>query len=441
MDTKVFQTHKSKLLYEQAKKSLVGGVASKMHKSELEEYPIYIDHGEGSHIFDVDGNEYIDYWNGYGPTILGFTPPTVMQAVIDQVQKGPQFAAPFESLNEVSSKLVDVIPCAELVDYETSGTEAVMLALRIARAHTGKNKFIRFEGHYHGWADEVLVSNSPNSLGMMGPRNKPWKIMGSAGQREGTTDDVIVLPWNDVELVRQVIERQRHEIAAIITEPVMINCEVITPKPGYLEFLREISAKNEIDLIFDEVITGFRLALGGAQEYYGVVPDISTFAKAVAAGYPLAGVAGKREVMDSDVHPLGTFNGNPIAIAACKATLQVLEQPGIYEHMDNITDQITKGITEIGKRFGFILYCSHVGSVWWLQFGIDKPMTDYRDTFKVDKGTYQRYRFLCQERGLRLHPWRGRFYTSAAHTQEDVIKTLEITEEVLTLMSKERHTR
>lgn len=439
METKILQTNKSKLLFEQAKKSLVGGVASKMHKSELEEYPIYIDRGVGSHIFDVDGNEYIDYWNGYGPTILGFTPPTVMQAVIDQVQKGPQFAAPFEILNEVSAKLVDVIPCADLVDYETSGTEAVMLALRLARAHTGKNKFIRFEGHYHGWADEVLVSNSPTSLNMMGPRNRPWKVMGSAGQREGTIDDVIVLPWNDIDLVQQVVRRQGHEIAAIITEPVMINCEVITPKPGYLEGLREITAKNEIDLIFDEVITGFRLALGGAQEFYGIVPDLSTFAKAVAGGYPLAGVAGKREVMESDVHPLGTFNGNPIAIAACDATLKVLEQPGIYEHMNSITDRITRGVSEIGERLGFVLFCSHVGSVWWLQFGIHEPMKDYRDTFKVDKGTYQRFRFLCQERGLRLHPWRGRFYTSAAHTNDDVNRTLEITEEVLTIMSKMKH--
>jgi glutamate-1-semialdehyde 2,1-aminomutase len=438
METKVFQTNKSKILYEQAKKSLIDGVASKMHKSELEEYPIYIDRGEGSHIFDVDGNEYIDYWNGYGPTILGFTPPTVMQAVIDQVHKGPQFAAPFELLNEVSNKLVDIIPCADLVAYETSGTEAVLLALRLARAHTGKNKYIRFEGHYHGWADEVLVSNSPSSLAMMGPRNKPWKVMGSAGQSEKTIEDVIVLPWNDIDLVRQVIQRQGHEIAAIITEPVMINCEVITPKPGYLESLREITSKNEIDFIFDEVITGFRLALGGAQEFYGIVPDISTFAKAVAGGYALAGVAAKREVMESNVHPLGTFNGNPIAIAACNATLKVLEQPGIYEQLDDITDQITKGITEIGKRLGYVLFCSHVGSVWWLQFGIDKPMKDYRETFKVDKATYQQFRGLCQERGLRLHPWRGRFYTSAAHTRDDVIRTLEITEEALTIMSKAR---
>jgi len=236
--------------------------------------------------------------------------------------------------------------------------------------------------------------------------------------------------------VEQIVRRHGHEIAAIITEPVMINCEVVLPKPGFLEGLRKITEKNEIDLVFDEVITGFRLALGGAQEFYGVVPDLSTFAKAVAGGYPLAGVAGKRAVMDSGVHPLGTFNGNPIAIAACKATLEALEKPGIYEHMDSITDRITRGITEISNRLGIILYCSHIASVWWLQFGIQNPLVDYRDTFNVDKDQYQCFRILCQERGLRLHPWRGRFYTSAAHSDEDVDKTLEIAEEALTIMSK-----
>jgi glutamate-1-semialdehyde 2,1-aminomutase len=436
LTTKLFQTNKSKLLFEQAKKSMVGGVASKMHMSEWEQYPIYVDHGEGSHIIDVDGNDYIDYWNGYGPTILGFTPQEVIQAVIDQAQKGSQFAAPFEMLNEVSAKLVDIIPCADLVDYETSGTEAVMLALRLARAHTGKSKFIRFEGHYHGWADEVLVSSGPASLKKMGPRSKPWKVLGSVGQRKGTIGDVIVLPWNDLDLVRETVSRQKNEIAAIITEPVMANCEVVLAQPGYLEGLREISANNGIDLIFDEVITGFRLALGGAQDYYRIVPDISTFAKAVAGGYPLAGVTGRSDVMNSGVHPLGTFNGNPIAIAACKATLKALEQPGVYERLDSITDGITRGINEIGGRLGLDFCCSHVGSIWWLQFGIREPLTDYRGSFKVDKDTYQKFRLLCQERGLRLHPWRGRFYTSTAHTQKDVEKTLEIVEEAMTILIK-----
>jgi len=182
------------------------------------------------------------------------------------------------------------------------------LNYRLARAYTAKDKILKFEGHYHGWSDEEWVSHNPPSVSMLGPRNKPWKVLSSPGQRLAALDDVIILPWNDLDLVRQVVKRHGHEIAAVITEPVMCNCEPVMPKPGFLEGLRAITRENEIVLIFDEVITGFRLALGGAQEYYSVVPDLCTFAKAVAGGYPLAGVAGKREILEAGVQPVGTFN-------------------------------------------------------------------------------------------------------------------------------------
>ena len=435
MKNNVFETEKSKLLYDQAQNYIVGGIASTMHKSEMEGYPIYVEKGKGSHVIDVNGNEYIDYLGGYGPILLGFTPDSVMKAVIDQVSEGTLYAAPFNKLNAVSKKIIEMIPCAERVLYETTGTEAVMLALRIARAFTGKEKIVRFEGHYHGWADELLVSNAPNSLKMMGPRNRPWKVMGSSGQRAGSVEDVIVVPWNDIDILKQVIKRQGHEIAAIITEPVMLNCEVVTPLPGYLESLKELCESNEIILIFDEIITGFRLALGGAQDYYKVKPDLSTFAKSVASGYPLAGVVGRKGVMESNVHPLGTFNGNPISIAACEATIKELTKPGFYTKLDQITDRITKGITEISNRLGIILNCAHVGSIWWIQFGVSEPLKEYRDSFKVDKLKYQKLRELCQQRGLRLHPTRGRLYTSAAHTDEDVDRTLEIFEESFRLLN------
>ena len=427
-------TTRSKQLFEQAKGTLVGGLASALHKSPLEEYPIYVERGVGSRIYDVDGNEYIDYMGGYGPTILGYSPEAVMQAVIKQIAQGSQFAAPFEILNNVSAKLIEHIPCAELVSYQSTGTEANMLAFRLARAFTGKDRIIKFEGHYHGWADEELVSCAPSSLAMMGPRNKPWKSLGSAGQREAAVQDILVLPWNDLDLVQETVGRHGHQIAAIVTEPVMLNCEPIMPQPGYLEGLREITKKNDVILIFDEVITGFRLALGGAQEYFGVLPDICTFAKAVAGGYPLAGVAGKRDIMESGVHPVGTFNGNPMVIAACQATVRELEKPGIYKHMERITRQLTEGIAEIASQKGIVLHCSGVASAWWLQFGIDKPLTDYRDTFKVDKARYQQFRRLCLERGVRFHPTRGRFYTSAAHTAEDVDQTLRVVREVMGLL-------
>jgi glutamate-1-semialdehyde 2,1-aminomutase len=214
----------------------------------------------------------------------------------------------------------------------------------------------------------------------------------------------------------------------------MLNCEPIMPQPGYLEGLREVTKKNDIVLIFDEVITGFRLALGGAQEYFGVLPDMCTFAKAVAGGYPLAGVAGRRDIMESGVHPVGTFNGNPMVIAACRATIKELERPDIYQHMDRITRRLIEGVTEVASHKGIVLHCSGVASAWWLQFGISEPLIDYRDTFKVDKARYQKLRGLCLERGVRLHPTRGRFYTSAAHTDEDVDRTIEVVREALGLL-------
>ena len=427
---------KSKELFERAKESIVGGVASSLHKSEYEQYPIYIERGKGSKLYDVDGNEYIDYMAGFGPMILGYCPAAIGDAVIEQIAKGSQFAAPTESLNDVSKKLTEIIPCADLVSYQGTGTEANMVIFRMVRAYTGKDKIIKFEGHYHGWSDEEMISFAPDSIKMMGSRSKPWKTLGSAGQRVNAAEDILVLPWNDLALVKKTLKRQKHEIAAIITEPIMCNCEVVYPKPGYLEGLREVTAENDVLLIFDEIITGFRLSLGGAQEYYKITPDVCSFGKAVAGGFPLAGVAGKREIVGADVHPVGTFNANPISIAACKATIKELEKPGIYDHMATLTKRLTEGINEIAKKRNITLYCEGVESIWQLAFGIRERMSDFRDNFKVNKIDYQIFRKGCLERGIRFHPSRGRFYTSAAHTDEDVDRTLSVADEVLSQISK-----
>ena len=429
-----YNTAKSAELYQSATKYLVGGVASSLHKSANEAYPIYAVRGKGSRFVDADGNEYIDYMGSFGPSILGFAPDAVNEAVIRQVQEGTHFALPTESVNILSKKLTEILPCAEMVGYQSTGTEADMIALRLARAYTGKEKIIRFEGHYHGWSDELNVSVHPPVESVMGPRNAPWRLMSNAGQRRASSDDIIVLPWNDLDILETTLRRHGHEIAALIMEPVMYNQEPIMPKPGYLEGVRELTRKYDVLFIFDEVITGFRLALGGAQEYFGVTPDIVVFAKAIAAGYPISGVGASKAIMESGVHPAGTFNANPLCVAAALATISELEKPGVYENLNRISTMLKEGVLALAKKHDIKLWCDNQVSIWQLQFGIDAPMKDVRDTFKVDKKLYSRFYAECLKRGIRLHPSRGRFYISTAHTEEDVAQTLRVFDEVFALL-------
>lgn len=427
-------TSTSEELFREARKYLVGGVASSLHKSEFEPYPIYAERGHGSRFQDIEGKEYIDYMGSFGPTILGFAPEAVNRAVIDQIERGTHFALPTESLNTLSKKLTEILPCADLVGYQSTGTEANLVNFRLARAFTGKNKILKFEGHYHGWADELSVSVKPLALKAMGLRNNPWKNLESPGQLEDVLDNIIVIPWNDPELLEKTVKRHRHELAAVITEPVMYNAEPIEALPGYLEAMRQITRDNDVLLIYDEVITGFRLALGGAAEYYGVTPDLVTFGKAMAAGYPIAGVGGRREIMESGVHPAGTFNANPLCVAASLAALAELEKPGVYEGLAKITARLADGVNALAARHNVKLFCRGKVSVWQLQFGIDQPMRDYRDNFKVDKTTYLKFYVKCMEKGVRLHPSRGRFYISTAHSEKDIDLTLGVFDEVFSDM-------
>jgi len=240
-----------------------------------------------------------------------------------------------------------------------------------------------------------------------------------------------LLSAGELEVVAKAIKRQGHEIAAVVLEPIMLNCEPVFPKPGYLEGLRKLTAQNDILLIFDEIITGFRLALGGAQEYYKVTPDLSTFGKAAGGGFQIAGVVGKREVLETGVQHVGTFNANPIAVAACIATIKELERPGVYEHMARLTRRLTEGTTTMARGKNLTLYCAGAESIWQLAFGVSEPLSDYRDNFRVDRVAYQKFRMAGLARGVRFQPSRGRFYTSAAHTDEDVDKTLAVAEELL----------
>ena len=307
-----------------------------------------------------------------------------------------------------------------------------MTAMRLARAYTGRYKIIKFEGQYHGWSDEEKISIDAKSIEEMGDREHPNKIIHTKGQRLTSADDLIVLPWNDLDILERYLQAQGEEIAAVLMEPVMFDSGPILPKPGYLAGVRALTEKYHVLLIFDEVITGFRLGLGGAQGYYGVTPDISTFAKAVANGYPFGVVAGKREIMNCGIHSSGTFNGNPVGTAAALAVIEELSKPGTYEKMEKLGAMLEDGFHALAKKFGIKIYARHMASIFILFFGFEEDTDDFRDWLtKADIPFYREFSKRMEQYGVRLTDKRGREYLSVQHTEEDIRKTLEIAEVVL----------
>jgi glutamate-1-semialdehyde 2,1-aminomutase len=431
-----FNTEKSKELFFEGKKYLVDGVSSSFHKADNEEYPICFTHGKGSHLYDVDGNDYIDYIAGFGPMILGYAPEPVNAAVRDQLEKGSQFSAPTSDLCKLSKKLTEIIPCAEMVSFQSSGTEANMHAWRVARAATGKMKIVKFEGQYHGWADEQKVTIGADSVEQLGSKINVNKLMNTAGQRKSTTDDIIIAPWNDLESLTTIVEENAGEIAAVLMEPYMCDEGPILPKDGYLQGVKDLCHKNNILLIFDEVITGFRLSLGGAQQYFGVTPDLAVFGKAIAGGFSLSMICGSKKLMEQ-VHPSGTFNATPIAVAAALATIAELEKPGTYEAIDKLGKKLTDGLTELGKKHGIKVYANHHNAICQMQLGIDRAPTDFRDCLEnVDRESYDKLYLLARDYGVRLTSSRGRIYLSTAHTEEDIDKTLEVFDYIFPMLKK-----
>ena len=300
---------KSENLFNEAKKYLPGGVDSPVRA--FKPYPFFAEKASGSHIYDVDGNDYLDYCLAYGPLVLGHSNPEIVKAVEEQLKLGSAYGVPTQKEIELAKLVIDRVPCADMVRFVNSGTEATMSAIRLARAATGKKFIVKFEGSYHGAHDYVLVKSGSGAMG----------LPDSPGVPEETTKNTILTPFNDIESLKDLISKKREDIAAIIVEPVMGNIGCIPPKKDYLEFLRKITSENNIILIFDEVITGFRLAQGGAQEYFKVTPDLVTFGKILGGGFPIGALAGKKEYMgmvapSGDVYQAGTFNGNPISITA-----------------------------------------------------------------------------------------------------------------------------
>ncbi len=413
---------------DRARRSLAGGVATAMRASQRP-VPLVIDHGDGSHLFDIDGNEYVDYVIGFGPMLLGHTPEPVTKAVSEQIGRGFTFGAQHRLEAEAAERVTEIVPCADLVCFSTTGSEAVHAALRIARATTGRPKILRFEGHYHGWIDPMLASAPGTPPAAPDVPSPLAPVPGTPGQ--GDLSGVLVARWNDAAELERVLAEHGDDIAAVIMEPIAGNGGLIAPASGYLEAARELTRSCGSMLIFDEVVTGFRVALGGAQERYGVTPDLATYGKAIAAGMPLSAVAGTAEAMemvaDGRLAHVGTFNCAPPAAAATVAALDAYRElsPGMYEGMESIAEQLAAGLAAAASEAGVAAKMHQVGPL--LQMFMVDPATEirsYADTAAADPAALARFSELMLARGVIVLP-RGWWFISAAHTNEDVEATLE----------------
>ncbi|MGO4213114.1 aspartate aminotransferase family protein [Terriglobus sp. 2YAB30_2] len=425
---------------ERSRKTLAGGVSSNVRMGD-KPYPLFFEYGKGSHLWDVDGNEYIDYVLGRGPLILGHTHPEVIEATCKQLWRGQIYAAQHELEFELAERVHRIVPCAERVRFGISGSEAVHGALRLARAAIGRQTVIKFEGQYHGWLDNILYSLAPDPAAA-GDALHPATVAESKGQFSGEDSHLVVLPWNNLKAVEEYLSAHANEVAAIITEPVMCNTAVIPPLPGYLEGLRELATRHDVVLIFDEVITGFRASLAGAQGRFNVVPDLTIFGKAIANGMPISCLAGKARYMDliaaGKVGHGGTYNSIPPAVAGAIATLDVLERNGgaVYQAIEQAGTTLMQGIREAADRAGIPVVVQGYGCIFYLGFPAGEiperegqVVYDYRSSLGVRQDLYNDFVCGMVDRGVRIIP-RGNWFLSSTHTAEDVQATLAAVHEV-----------
>lgn len=423
----ISKTQQSLKRFQRAQESLAGGVSSGLRRS-VRPYPLYFERGSGPRVFDVDGNGYLDYGLGWGPLILGHAPPEITQAMVNQLERGLTFGAQHDLEFEVAERMTRIIPCAERICFANSGTEIVQLALRLAHAVTGRPKFLKFEGHYHGWADSVLVSYHPTLAEINDAQGAPIPV--ALGQHPH--DDVVIVEWNDFAGVHTAFERYGTEISAVICEPLLCNSGCISPEPGFLEMLREISRQHGTLLIFDEVITGFRLHLQGAQGFYNITPDLATYAKALGGGAPLSALAGKAEFMDliasGRVVHAGSLNGNPLCLSAAKAVLDVLcgNEGAVYADLWRRGERLRQGLEKVLRSRGFTVVTAGGGPVFQLSF-MERVARNYRETLAADKLLYSNFALALLDEGVMILP-DGRWYLSTVHREEDIDATLAAAE-------------
>ena len=422
------RTPQERRLLDKAAQYLPGGNLGNLAFSD--DLNFLVREGRGSRLWDVSGNEYVDWLMGAGPMLLGHAHPAVTEAVVKAVEQGSTFFATNEKAVLLAEELVKAVPCAEQVRFTTSGTDACFQAMRAARAYRGREKVLKFEGGYHGTSDYAQMSVTPSAR-----EEFPNSEANNAGIPQAIQELMLIAPFNDLDTTTAIIEAHHDELAAVIVEPLQ---RVLAPQPGFLKGLREVTAHYSIPLIFDEVVTGFRLAYGGAQEFYGVVPDMCAVGKIMGGGYPLAALLGTADIMsvydrttaDSDgyVSQIGTLNGNPIASAAGLATLAELRKEGTYERMREVGGRLRQALVYICKKHGVPLQmCGE--DAFFDVFFTDLPMINYRDTLLSDSGMLARFNNGLLERGiLKGIP---KFYPSIVHTDEDIDRTIQAFEEVI----------
>ena len=427
------RTH-SQQWFERAQLSLVEGVNSPSRGAAVySPGPRFLERGQGSRVWDADGNEYIDFMMSFGALIQGHAHPKLVESVSQAMTEGSHFAAATSAEVEAAERLRRMVPSAEVVRFTNTGSEATMLALRLARAHTRRTKFLKFEGHYHGWYDPYLLNAHSHAPEQLGSREDPARVPDSEGIPAATFDDVVLAPWNDFASLERVMTRHGPELAAVITEPIMANMGCILPRDGYLQRLCELTRDCGALLILDEVVTGFRYAPGGCQEYYGIAPDLSIFGKALGAGFPVGAVAGPRVILDRMrwsehmVLHYGTFNGHRLTMKVVAANLDLLAAAGTYAKLHHVGDAAIAGLREVFRRRKMKAIVQGFGPMFQIYFTGRDAIHDYRDYCQsVDTQRCSRFVHRLLEQGVYMTPSNGlHWIISTAHTEADVTALID----------------
>jgi glutamate-1-semialdehyde 2,1-aminomutase len=397
--------------YSRACRSLAGGVSSSTRLNRAVGHAMYFDRAEGCRLWDLDGRDYIDLCCSHGATLLGHGDPRIRQAVEKALDRGAACSYENEQQAELAELLCEVIPCLERVRFTSSGTEATMHCIRLARAFTGRAKLLKFEGNFHGYHDQVMFAIG-TPADQLGSDEKPNPFPGSTGIAPGLQEQVIIVPYNRVDLLEKAFHEHADELAAVIGEPIYYNAGCILPEPDFLTALRELTKRHGVLLIFDEVLSAFRMGIGGAQEYLGVTPDLCTLGKAVGGGYPLSVLGGRRDIMDrlmpiGDCQHSGTYNGHPVVVAAGLAAIRAYRQPGFYDHIHAVAGLLFDGLTRLFAKHGVAAHVQGLGARFGIYFGLKGQARNYRDAVQHQRAQMLRFIKASIEHGVYFHDYGG----------------------------------